>query len=178
MKRVEDNVRKAGALLMGIAGVALLACFASAQETADKLMVTHGASAKFAAASGLPDCITMAVLKGNPGTGPSTIEMKIDNGCVVPWHWHTAAESAIPLAGLLQVTMKAEKPAVLVNGDYAFLPAKHVHQAKCASSKPCVAIFDLDAPIDVHYVDKSGNEIPAEKALAGVNQPPTKPAKP
>jgi hypothetical protein len=72
--------------------------------------------------------------------------------------------------------MKGEKPVVLVNGDYGFLPPKHVHQAKCASSKPCVAIFELDAPIDVHYVDKSGEEIPAEKALADVNKPPTKPS--
>jgi quercetin dioxygenase-like cupin family protein len=167
---------KSKAYLIGIGSAALLASLVCAQETPEKPVVTHGASARFAAAPGLPDCITMAVLKGNPSAGPSTIEMKIDNGCYVPWHWHTASESAIPLAGLLQVTMKGEKPVVLVNGDYGFLPSKHVHQAKCASSKPCVAIFELDAPIDIHYVDKAGEEIPAEKALADVNKSPAKPA--
>ncbi len=167
------------ACLLGLGCAALLASIALAQEVGDKPVVAHGASVKFGAAPGLPDCITMGVLKGTPATGPSTIELKIDNGCIVPWHWHTANESAIPLTGLLQVTMKGEKPAVLVNGDFGFLPAKHIHQAKCASSKPCVVIFEIDAPIDVHYVDKSDNEIPAEKALADVNKPPAKPgAKP
>jgi quercetin dioxygenase-like cupin family protein len=165
--------------LVAAAVCTFAASFLLAQETGDKPVVVHGTSAKFGASQGLPDCITVAALRGNPATEASTIEMKIDTGCIVPWHWHTANESAVPLEGLLQVTMKGEKPIVLAVKDYGFLPSKHVHQAKCASSKPCVAIFFIDAPIDIHYVDKAGEEIAPEKALADVNKPPTKPgAKP
>jgi quercetin dioxygenase-like cupin family protein len=161
------------------AAAGVLAFGVLAQESADKMIVGKGATAKFGPAAGLPDCITMAVLRGDPSKGPSVIELKIDTGCVVPWHWHTANETGIPLTGLMQVTMKGEKPVVVANGDYLYLPATHVHQAKCASSKPCIGIFELDAAIDIHYVDKAGAEIPAEKALAEVNKPADRPgAKP
>jgi quercetin dioxygenase-like cupin family protein len=156
---------------------------AAAQEPLDAAVVAKGMSAKFAAVPGVPDCLTLAVLKGDPGRGPSVVEMKFTPGCIVPWHWHNSSESAVPLAGLLEVSMKGEKPVLLTNGDYGYLPSKHLHQAKCTGSKPCAAIFFFDAPFDIHYVDKSGTEIPAAQALAEAEKlmakPGTKPpAKP
>lgn len=148
---------------------------AAAQESPEAAVVAKGMSAKFAAVPGVPDCTTLAVLKGDPGKGPSVVEMKFTPGCVVPWHWHTPSESAVPLAGLLEISMKGEKPVLLTNGDYGYLPSKHIHQAKCTGSKPCAAIFFLDAPFDIHYVDKSGAEIPAAQALAEAEKLMTKP---
>jgi quercetin dioxygenase-like cupin family protein len=147
----------------------------SAQETPDAAVVAKGMSAKFAAVPGVPDCASLAVLKGDPGKGPSVVEMKFTPGCIVPWHWHTPSESAVPLAGLLEISMKGEKPVLLTNGDYGYLPSLHIHQAKCTGSKPCAAIFFLDAPFDIHYVDKSGAEIPAAQALAEAEKLMTKP---
>jgi quercetin dioxygenase-like cupin family protein len=158
----------------------LAALPAPAQESPDAAVVSKGMSAKFAVLPGVPDCATLAVLKGDPGKGPSVVEMKLTPGCVVPWHWHTPSESAVPLAGLLEISMKGEKPVLLTSGDYGYLPSEHIHQAKCAGSKPCAAIFFLDAPFDIHYVDKSGAEIPAAQALAEaeklITKPGTKPA--
>jgi quercetin dioxygenase-like cupin family protein len=159
--------------------LAALGTSASAQESPDAAVVSKAMSAKFAASPGVPDCATSAVLKGDPSKGPSVIEIKFTPGCIVPWHWHTPSESAVPLAGLLEISMKGEKPVLLTNGDYGYLPSKHVHQAKCTGSKPCAAIFFLDAPFDIHYVDKSGAEIPAAQALAEAEKLMTKPgAKP
>jgi quercetin dioxygenase-like cupin family protein len=149
-----------------LATLLLAALPAAAQESPDAAVVAKGISAKFAAVPGLPDCATLAVLKGDPGKGPSVVEMKFTPGCIVPWHWHTPSESAVPLAGLLEISMKGEKPVLLTNGDYGYLPSKHIHQAKCTGSKPCAAVFFLDAPFDIHYVDKSGAEILADQALA------------
>ena len=152
---------------------------ASAQESPDAAVVAKGISAKFAALPGVPDCATLAVLKGDPGKGPSVVEMKFTPGCIVPWHWHTPSESAVPLGVLLEISMKGEKPVLLTSGDYGYLPSKHIHQAKCTGSKPCAAIFLLDAPFDIHYVDKSGAEIPAAQALAEAEKLMAKPgAKP
>ncbi len=148
---------------------------AVAQESPDTAVVAKGMSAKFAAVPGVPDCATLAVLKGDPGKGPSVVEMKFTPGCIVPWHWHTPSESAVPLAGLLEISMKGEKPVLLTNGDYGYLPSKHIHQAKCTGSKPCAGIFFLDAPFDIHYVDKSGAEIPASQALAEAEKLMNKP---
>jgi quercetin dioxygenase-like cupin family protein len=148
---------------------------ASAQEPPDAAVVAKGMSAKFAAIPSVPDCATLAVLKGDPAKGPSVVEMKLAPGCIVPWHWHTSSESAVPLSGLLEISMKGEKPVLLTNGDYGYLPSKHIHQAKCTGSKACAAIFSLDAPFDIHYVDKSGSEIPAAQALAEAEKLMTKP---
>jgi quercetin dioxygenase-like cupin family protein len=148
---------------------------ASAQETPDTAVVSKGINLKFAPIPGVPDCLSLAVLRGDPGKGPSVVQLKFTSGCIVPSHWHTFGESAMPLSGLLEISMKGEKPVLLANGDYGYLPATHVHQAKCSGTKPCVAIFILDGPFDIHYVDKSGSEIPAAQALAEAEKLMTKP---
>jgi len=145
--------------------LALFAAGLMAQE-ADKPVVSKASTQKYAPGKDVPDCVTIATLRGDPATGPSVLEIKFTPGCLVPWHWHSISESAIPLSGLIEVSMKDEKPVLLTNGDYNYLPAKHVHQDKCSGSKPCAAIVLVDGPLDIHYVDKSGAEIPAEKAVA------------
>jgi quercetin dioxygenase-like cupin family protein len=143
----------------------LLGIGLSAQE-ADKPVVSKASTQKYAPGKDVPDCVTIAILRGDPATGPSVFEIKFTAGCLVPWHWHSINEHAIPLSGLIEISMKDEKPALIANGDYNYLPAKHIHQDKCSGSKPCAAIVVVDGPFDIHYVDKSGAEIPAEKAVA------------
>lgn len=147
-------------LIFALLGIALLA------QEADKPVLSKASTQKYAAAKDIPDCLTIAALRGDPATGPSVFEIKLTPGCIIPWHWHSVSESAIPLSGLLEVSMKDEKPTLITNGDYNYLPARHIHQDKCSGSKPCAAIVLADGPIDIHYVDKSGAEIPAEKAIA------------
>lgn len=48
-------------------------------------------------------------------------------------------------------------------GSYALLPTENVHQFTCSSA--CTAFVTSDAAFDIHYVDASGKEIPAEAAL-------------
>ena len=152
----------------------LLAASIFAQDAADNPVVSKASSQKYAPLPGIPDCATFAVLRGDPGKGPSVVEIKFTPGCIVPWHWHSGSESAVPLSGLLEISMKDAKPVILASGDYGFLPAKHIHQAKCTGSKPCAGIFTLDATFDIHYVDKSGAEIPTDQAIAAVEKLMTK----
>jgi len=149
-------------LLLAPLFLGLFATVLSAQDISDKAIVSKSASQKYAPVPGVPDCATLAALRGDPGKGPSVVEIKFTSGCIVPWHWHTSSETVIPLSGLLEISMKDEKPVVVANGDFGYLPAKHIHQAKCAGSKPCAAVFVMDAPFDIHYVDKSGAK-PAAK---------------
>ena len=158
---------------VAVASVALFA-----QETADQPAIARSTMAKFEAAKDLPDCVTVAPAHGSPAAGPAAIFLKAESNCTVPWHWHTANESLTPVLGLMQITVHGERPKVVAVGDYAYMPAQRVHMAKCASSKPCTAILQLDAAMDMHYVDKDGKEIPAVEALAAVNQPPKPGAKP
>jgi quercetin dioxygenase-like cupin family protein len=117
----------------------------------------------FAAVPGLPSCMTNAVQMGDPSKGPSVILAKGAAGCLIPWHWHTPTEQVMVVSGSVKLEMKDGKSAVLGPGGYAMMPSKHVHQATCTSA--CTMFVNSDAVFDIHYVDTSGQEIPAEKAL-------------
>lgn len=122
------------------------------------------ASAKFAAFPGVPECAMGAVPQGDPAKGNAVILLKTKAGCVIPWHWHTPSERLIMVSGRAKVEMKDGTPATLRAGDFLNLESKHVHQFTCLAA--CM-LYDVtgDAPFDIHYVDASGTEIPADQAL-------------
>ncbi len=117
----------------------------------------------FAALPGLPNCTTGAVQSGDPSKGPSVILAKAENGCVIPWHWHTPNEHVMIVSGSAKLEMKDGKSAVLGPGGYALMPSKHVHEFTCTSA--CSLFISSDAAFDIHYVDAKGQEIPPEKVL-------------
>lgn len=120
-------------------------------------------SSKFVNLPGLPACMKVAVQRGDPSKGSAALLLKFAPGCTVPWHWHTAGEQLLLVSGTGTAAMKDGKPAGMNPGDYAYLPAKSVHQFKAATA---VLMLDIpDAAFDIHYVDKGGNEISPDEAL-------------
>ena len=119
---------------------------------------------KFGNLPGLPTCLTASVQRGDPSKEASVILLKFAPGCVVPWHWHTPAETVMLVSGHAKVEMQGGKPVVAGPGAYAYMPSKHPHQFTCIGG--CMAFLTSDAgPLDTHYMDKDGKEISAEQAL-------------
>jgi quercetin dioxygenase-like cupin family protein len=134
---------------------------AGAQDNA--MTLAPMATSKFVNMPGLPTCMKIAVQRGDPSKGASTLLLKFTPGCAVPWHWHTAGESLMVVSGSGKAEMKDGKPAVMKAGDYAYMPAKNIHQFTATTA---VTMFDMpDGAFDIHYVDASGNEIQADEAL-------------
>jgi quercetin dioxygenase-like cupin family protein len=126
--------------------------------------VVSPATAKFAPMAGLPPCMTLAVLHGDPSKGPSVILLKFAPGCSVPWHWHTANETLVMVSGTGSAQMKDGQPLAMKAGDFLYLTAKGIHRF---SAKSAVYMYDMpDGAFDIHYVDAEGKEIPPDKALA------------
>ena len=145
----------------------LLLCFGLASplfaQDASTMSYAAAATSKFTNMAVLPSCMTLSVQRGDPSKGPSVILLKFKAGCVVPWHWHTAAEQLMVVSGTGKAQMKDGKPVTVRPGDYMFLPAKHIHTFAAVTA---VTMFDLpDGPFDIHYVDAAGNEIPPDQAL-------------
>jgi quercetin dioxygenase-like cupin family protein len=137
--------------------------FAMAQDTGHT-GVASPAKSTFANLPGLPTCMTVAVLHGDPSKGPSTLLLKFTPGCSVPWHWHTANEALVLASGTAEAQMRDGQPMVMKAGDFLFLPAKGIHRF---TAKTAVYLYDMpDGAFDIHYVDAEGKEIPPEKALA------------
>jgi quercetin dioxygenase-like cupin family protein len=48
-----------------------------------------------------PDDSGMAIISGDPGSGPSVILMKVKSGAI-PMHWHPSAYSAVVVQGTMK----------------------------------------------------------------------------
>ncbi|MFZ3210026.1 MAG: cupin domain-containing protein [Terriglobales bacterium] len=159
--------------LLLVATVGLVALCAWAQG-GDETHIANPAQLKLGSAPYLPSCLTMAPEHGDPSKGAFTLMLKFTSGCRVPMHWHTSAEEVMLVSGSGKVQMQDGKSTTLDRGGFVYIPPKHPHAFTCATA--CTAFLSGDAAFDIHYVDKSGNEIPAEQAL-GAKAPTKAPAK-
>ena len=145
-----------------------LFCFtavAVAQESGGPVAPNKLAAAKFVTLPNVPDCFTVAVERGDPGKGPSSVMVKMAPACDSRTHWHSADASVLAVSGATRLEIKGEKTLTMLGGDFVFMPTHHIHGETCAGTTPCVFFVELYGPFDVHYVDTAGKEIPPEEAL-------------
>ncbi len=157
--------------------VLFLVCFGTTMMAQDANKMSHVAMAtsKFANLPVLPSCTTVSVQRGDPSKESAVLLLKATPGCVIPWHWHTANENLMFVSGKAKLEMKDMAATTASSGDFVYLPGKQPHQFTCISS---CTVFDIpDGAFDIHYIDKSGNEIKPEEALkAHAKAPAKKPA--
>jgi len=156
--------------------VVVIASFAMAQQSAQQPKFVNADEARLVPVAGLPECASFAVEHGDPKGASSVTLVKLVRGCTVPMHWHSANEQLLFVSGTAQVDMPGEQPHTLKAGGYYFMPAHHQHQLSCPSG--CTIPRVMDGPIDIHYVNAAGIEIPAEKALAAFGERPATPLPP
>jgi quercetin dioxygenase-like cupin family protein len=145
--------------LMAFVGCAIVTSTAQGE----KPVVATPATSKFGELPVLPSCATFAPQHGDPTKGAATILIKSTSGCVIPWHWHTAAEQLMFVSGTAKIEMEGSSAHTLNKGDFVLLPAKHHHQFTCTAN--CLFFNSIDDAFDIHYLDKAGNEIPPDQAL-------------
>jgi quercetin dioxygenase-like cupin family protein len=97
-------------------------------------------------------CLTSAVESGNPASGPSMIILKAPPNCLVPWHWHTAAEELMVVEGSVLTEMEGMAAHPLVRGGFAMMPGKAKHQFSCQSRSTCVMFVSFDGKYDIFWV--------------------------
>jgi len=149
-------------LLFAVAAVILV--LPAWAQGGDETHIANTSELKFGPIPNLPPCLTMAPEHGDPSKGAFTLMLKFTSGCNVPMHWHTATEELMLVSGSGKVQMQDGKNSTLERGGFVYIPAKHQHAFTCATS--CTAFLSGDGAFDIHYVDKSGKEIPAEQALS------------
>jgi mannose-6-phosphate isomerase-like protein (cupin superfamily) len=132
-------------------------------EDAERMVALDPQKLEFITVPDMPACATAAILRGNPRSGPAWVLLKLTSGCRVPWHWHTANESLVVISGRGTLAMKDGPPLRFAPGAYTSLPSHHVHQASC--SRSCLLFNAADAAFDIHYVNATGGDISASKAL-------------
>jgi quercetin dioxygenase-like cupin family protein len=125
-------------------GVLLTCVAASASSDSPREPVIHPLQyANFASHSDIP-CLSTALEAGDPDTGPSAILVKMDNGCIYAWHFHTAIEEIIVLKGEFKVEMFSMPPAILGPGGYVQVPSNEKHQYSCSAKSECLWFVRID----------------------------------
>jgi len=159
--------RLVGCLLFVVLASALITPLAA--QSPDQMPYAPLASTKFMTLPMLPSCMTVSAQRGDPMKGAAVLLLKVNSGCVVPWHWHTANENLMMVSGKGKSEMSGGAHTMAM-GDYLYLAGRQVHQFTCISS--CLVFDVIDDAFDIHYVDSEGQEIPVEQAL----KPAAKPA--
>ena len=138
-------------------------------QNPDQMPYVPLASSKFVTLPVLPACATFSAQRGDPTKGAAVLLLKINSGCVIPWHWHTASESLMMVSGKARVEMKPSGTHTLSAGDFLYLAGKEVHQFTCRSR--CLLFDVIDGAFDIHYVGADGKEIAPDMALKPMAKP-------
>jgi mannose-6-phosphate isomerase-like protein (cupin superfamily) len=96
-------------------------------------------------------CLSSALEAGDAKTGPSTWVLRAPNGCVVPWHTHTAEEQLIIVSGSIVAEMLDHAPTQLGPGGFAMMGSHMPHQFTCRSKSGCLMFITFDGAYDIKW---------------------------
>ena len=139
-----------GALILAFGLVLLPSQTAQAQDT--EMFATGPVNASFVPVPGFPKGADFYVVHGNP---MEAFEMffRLQPGVRVPMHFHTSAERAVGVQGVITMEFEDGTKSGVAPGTYMFIPGKAPHAATCPSGdSPCIAYFYFEKAFDVTWV--------------------------
>ena len=69
----------------------------------------------------------------------------------MPWHWHTAQEQLIVVAGEVMAEMIDHPPTLLGPGGFAAMGGHMAHQFTCQGRDACVVFVIFDRAYDIRW---------------------------
>jgi quercetin dioxygenase-like cupin family protein len=95
--------------------------------------------------------VEIAMLWGNPETGPAAVMVRLPEGYEEPWHSHTTTYHSVLIKGEFQTNSRngnVTLSEVYGPGSYAVQPGGAVHSEVNAGKGELVALVYFDGPID------------------------------
>lgn len=95
--------------------------------------------------------VQIAMLWGNPETGPAAVMVRFPEGYAEPWHSHSSTYHSVLIKGEFQT--KSKNGTEIVSevygpGSYAVQPGSAVHSEVNAGPGELVALVYFDGPVD------------------------------
>lgn len=97
--------------------------------------------------------VEIVFLHTDPGTKAQQLLIRHSPGAHVPRHWHSANETHVCLSGALTLEDETGGRATLRPGEFAYTPAKVIHEAWANQEETTVMLVTVDGPFDVNWVD-------------------------
>ena len=95
--------------------------------------------------------VQIAMLWGNPETGPAAVMVRFPEGYEEPWHSHTSTYHSVLIKGEFQKKSKNGDEVVSEvygPGSYAVQPGSTIHSEINSCSGELVALVYFDEPVD------------------------------
>lgn len=95
--------------------------------------------------------VEIAVLWGDPETGPAAVMVRFPEGYQEPWHSHSSTYRSVLVKGEFQTKNKngeAVASRICGPGSYAIQPGGEVHAEVNAGSGELVAFVYFEGPVD------------------------------
>jgi quercetin dioxygenase-like cupin family protein len=100
-------------------------------------------------------CLSDAIETGDPDSGSSTLLLKAAPGCVVPWHYHSAAEQLIVIRGTVLTEMSGHPMGRLLAGGFAAMASRVPHRFVCQGKTGCLMMVIFDRKYDIFWGKRS-----------------------
>lgn len=94
----------------------------------------------------------VAVLWGDPKTGPYGTLKTLPGGASLALHTHTYDQRAIVLSGTVILTFEGGAAKDLGPGSYALIPGGAKHKADCKAGAECVYFEEATGAADIKFV--------------------------
>lgn len=97
--------------------------------------------------------ISIAVLSGDPKTGPYEAFVKFPAGMEIPLHWHTFSNTAVGVSGTVVVTGEGQEAKEVSAGSWGVVPGRMNHTTRCKEGADCVIYARQPGKDDIHFVN-------------------------
>src|SRR6476660_3141983 len=134
-RAVRSNRIRTLVILFG-AALAVGDALSARAKAAEPMAAVNPQTLKYISIPNMPKCVSAAILRGDPRSGPAWVLLRLATGCRVPSHWHTANEDLVVISGRGTIAMKDGPSLQFAPGAYSSLPSHHVHSANC--SRACL----------------------------------------
>jgi quercetin dioxygenase-like cupin family protein len=101
----------------------------------------------------------IAVLWGDPKTGPYGALKTIPGGVSIGLHTHTHDHRVLVVSGTVHLSVEGGPSKAFGPGSYAFLPGGTKHAVECKPGSDCVYLEEQSGPSDIQFV---GQPAPAK----------------
>ena len=99
----------------------------------------------------------IAVLWGDPKTGPYAAVKRVPAGTVLGLHTHSQDQRTVMISGVMELTIGAGERQDMTAGSYAFIPGNVGHVAACKAGADCVYFEEQPGPSDLKKVAPASN---------------------
>ena len=139
--------------LLALASAFAFPVLLAAQDPIASAVTAGPATVSYVPVPGFPKGADMSVVYGDPAAGAFEMYFRLQPGVWVPMHFHTSAERAVGVQGVMTMEYEDGSTMTIGPGTYTFIPWKLPHAASCATEgSPCIAYFYFDKAFDVTWV--------------------------